>query len=142
MSDESIEAQVVAKGLTAPRITKANILDLIASEHYFTAKDGAMMKVEFKDCNKLPPSLGLHTFCVLVLKDGFTVSGESCVVSAANFDADIGKQAAYENAINKIWGHEGYLLKYKLWAAEQIRPTYYVQHPDGSHTAADPQPLL
>ena len=59
-------------------------------------------------------ALGLLTFCVLVLKNGFTVTGESACASPENFDAEIGRKVARDNAINKIWALEGYLLKQAL----------------------------
>ena len=55
------------------------------------------------------------TFCVLILKNGFTVTGESACASPDNFDAEIGKKIAYQNAREKIWMLEGYLLKQKLY---------------------------
>ena len=59
-------------------------------------------------------SLNLLTFCVLALKNGFTVTGESACASPENFDADIGRKIARENAVEKIWLLEGYLLKQHL----------------------------
>ncbi|WP_249821492.1 Gp49 family protein, partial [Escherichia coli] len=55
-----------------------------------------------------------QTFCVLVLRNGFTVTGESACASQENFDAEIGRKIARQNAVNKIWMLEGYLLKQKL----------------------------
>jgi len=63
---------------------------------------------------ELPPALNLLTFCVLVLRNGFTVTGESACVSPENFNAEIGREIARENAINKVWQLEGYLLRDKL----------------------------
>ncbi len=40
MNDQTIEQEIQAKGLTAPRVTPADIEANIASEHYFTAADG------------------------------------------------------------------------------------------------------
>ena len=54
------------------------------------------------------------TFCVLVLKNGFTVTGESACASPENFDAELGRKIARQNAVNKIWPLEGYLLKNKI----------------------------
>ena len=54
------------------------------------------------------------TICVLTLENGFTVTGESACVDPNNFDKDIGEEIAYENAREKIWQLEGYLLKSKL----------------------------
>lgn len=50
------------------------------------------------------------TVCLLKLQNGFTVLGESACVNPANFDPEIGKKLAYDNAKNKIWQLEGYLL--------------------------------
>ena len=62
----------------------------------------------------LKPSLNLLTFCVLVLRNGFTVTGESACASPENFDAEIGRKIARKNAIEKIWPLVGYELRTKL----------------------------
>lgn len=54
------------------------------------------------------------TFCVLVLRNGFTVTGESACASPENFDDEIGRKIARQNAVAKIWPLEGYLLKTRL----------------------------
>lgn len=54
------------------------------------------------------------TVCCLVLRNGFTVTGESACASPENFDAEIGRKIAYDNARSKIWQLEGYLLKERL----------------------------
>lgn len=61
-------------------------------------------------------NLGLLTFCVLVLRNGFTVTGESACASPENFDPQIGRDIAFKNAREKIWPLEGYLLKQRLSA--------------------------
>jgi hypothetical protein len=60
------------------------------------------------------PALGLLTFCVLVLKNGFTVTGESACASPDNFNAELGRQIARQNAVQKIWPLMGYELRSKL----------------------------
>ncbi|WP_296277861.1 Gp49 family protein [Pseudomonas sp. UBA7530] len=116
MSDQAIEQEIQAKGLTAPRITPADIEANIASEHYFTAADGARMSSHGNHPihNLNTGSLGLLTFCVLVLRNGFTVTGESACASPENFDAEIGRKIARENAIAKVWPLMGYALKERL----------------------------
>ena len=116
MSDQAIEQEIQAKGLTAPRITPADIEANIASEHYFTAADGARMSSHGNHPihNLNTGSLGLLTFCVLVLRNGFTVTGESACASPENFDAEIGRKIARQNAINKVWPLMGYALKERL----------------------------
>ena len=114
-SDAGIERLIQTKGLTAPRVTPADIEANIASEHYFTAEQGVHAAYETID-GAVPtvPALALLTFCVLVLRNGFTVTGESACASPENFDADIGKRIARENAVQKIWPLMGYELRSKL----------------------------
>lgn len=61
-----------------------------------------------------PSALGLLTFRVLVLRNGFTVTGESACASPENFDAAIGRRIARENAVQKIWPLLGFRLRDKL----------------------------
>jgi hypothetical protein len=114
--DCGIEQEIVAKGLTAPRITPADIEANIASEHYFTAMDGVFGAAHTAIAVGAPITspLDLLTFCVLVLRNGFTVSGESACASPENFDAEIGKKIARANAVQKMWPLMGYSLKDRL----------------------------
>ncbi|EFH6445990.1 hypothetical protein GN264_17545 [Escherichia coli] len=118
MSDMEIEKEILAKGKTAPRLTPDNIEAVIVSEHYFTAGDGyagaAALNAQEGDLIVPPEQLDLLTFCIIILKNGFTVTGESACVSPENFDPEIGRKVARKNAIEKIWPLEGYLLKQKL----------------------------
>ncbi|GKX40045.1 hypothetical protein SOASR014_37840 [Pectobacterium carotovorum subsp. carotovorum] len=113
---KDIEQEIIAKGLTAPRVTPQHIESVIVSECYFTAGDG-IAGACYRQVKTLhsPQELELLTLCVLVLRNGFTVTGESACASPENFDAEIGRKIARENAVNKIWLLEGYLLKEKLW---------------------------
>ena len=124
MNGQHIEQEIQAKGLTAPRITPADIEANIASEHYFTAWEGAQLaywgdsdpedpKPEEGEPAKDGP-LSLLTFCVLVLRNGFTVTGESACASPENFDAEVGRKIARQNAVAKIWPLMGYELRSKL----------------------------
>ena len=223
MTDQAIEQEIQAKGLTAPRVTPADIEANIAAEYYFTAGQateglsmdqvahiahevnrsycqalGDTSQVEWKDSpewqrvsarmgvdlhtmgdfgpeashiswmlqkqdegwtygpikdpekkehpcmvpfEQLPreqqvkdhlfrgvvhavraavpeqpqhESLGLLTFCVLVLKNGFTVTGESACASPENFDAELGRKIARQNAVAKVWPLMGYELRSQL----------------------------
>ena len=111
-TDSGIEREIQAKGLTAPRVTPADIDAAIASEHYFTAREGC--EGASGGGGTYPAALGLLTFCVLVLKNGFTVTGESACASPENFDAAIGRKIARENAKQKLWPLLGYALKHRL----------------------------
>lgn len=118
--DASIEEAILAKGLTAPRITPAFVEQNIKSEHYFTAGQGndyAVMQETGDYPDESPAALELLTFCVLVLQNGFTVTGESACASPENFDDEIGRKIARANAVNKIWPLMGYTLKQALHEA-------------------------
>ena len=125
MNDQAIENEIKAKGLTAPRVTPADIEANIASESYFTAADGVRGASVGKPGESLIPEyvtyegspLSLLTFCVLVLRNGgFTVTGESACASPENFDAELGRKIARANAVAKIWPLLGFSLKQKLAA--------------------------
>lgn len=96
MSEQAIEKEIQEKGLTAPRITPTDIDNTIVSEQYYVFPNTTF------------------TVCLLTLKNGYTVSGESACASPENFDAAIGRKIARENARNKIWALEGYALRNKL----------------------------
>ncbi|XUA20703.1 Gp49 family protein [Citrobacter sp. OP27] len=118
MSDNEIEQLIQDKGKTAARVTPEHIQSLINGEYYFSAENGVNGNIHKQD--ELTRLTGYHselkllTFCVLVLKNGFTVTGESACANSENFDEEIGRKIARQNAVNKIWILEGYLLKEKL----------------------------
>lgn len=122
MNDQTIEQEIQAKGKTAARVTPADIEANIVDEEYFTAADGYKGRSGFDPrgrINGLP--LSLLTFCVLVLRNGFTVTGESACASPENFDAEIGKKIARQNAVQKIWPLMGYELRGKLAVVENMK---------------------
>lgn len=105
----------------APRVTEGDVEAEIASAHYFTAADGVdganLARVALghsSDLRPLPEALGLMTFCVLVLKNGYTVVGQSAVASPVNFDAEIGRGYARRDATKKLWPLLGFRLRDSL----------------------------
>ena len=96
-TDKQIEQEIQEKGLTAPRITLDHIESVIKYVDYHVFQTTQL------------------TVCCLTLQNGFTVTGESACASPENFDADIGRKIALDNAKNKIWALEGYLLKQRLY---------------------------
>lgn len=125
-TDQSIAEMIESKGMTAPRITPADVEASIDSEHYFTAEEGALgawvASTKGPRENDPPAALKLLTFCVLVLHNGFTVSGESACASPENFDADIGRAVARKAAIAKVWPLLGYALKQRLSFVPECSP--------------------
>jgi hypothetical protein len=96
MNDQEREEQIQEKGLTAPRITPDHIESVITGEDYLVFPGTQT------------------TVCCLTLKNGFTTIGQSACAHPDNFDAEIGRQIARDDAKNKVWVLEGYLLKDRL----------------------------
>ena len=103
-SDTGIENQIVAKGLTAPRITPA---DLVANI------------VHTEIVKHTTPSGQILRWAVLTTKSGFAVVGKpSAAVSSENDDAVIGVQVAIDNSKQEMWPLMGYALKEQLSKAQ------------------------
>lgn len=118
MSEKAIEQEIQDKNLNAPRITPDHIDSKIKAVEFILPRDVCKHDngVEVFDA---PLPLQTLTFCILILENGFTVTGESACASPENFNAEIGKKIAYDNAREKIWLLEGYLLKEKLYQASK-----------------------
>jgi hypothetical protein len=99
-SEAAIEAEIKTKGLNAPRLSPDKIDAVIVGEDYHVFPGTTM------------------TVCALKLRNGYVVVGESAAASPENFDAAIGKRIARDNARNKIWALEGYLLRSQLAARD------------------------
>lgn len=99
--EAAIEDSLKASGANAPRLSPADI-DRVIVGHTFTVM----------------PS-GKAMVCEITLANGFTVRGESAVVSKENFRQDIGERISYDRARDQIWLLEGYLLQEKTWRASQ-----------------------
>jgi hypothetical protein len=98
-NETEIEKTIQAKGLNAPRLNPDMINDVIVSEQYYVFPGTTL------------------TVCALTLRNGYIVTGESAAASPENFDKEIGRRISRENARNKIWALEGYLLRERLHKA-------------------------
>lgn len=100
------ESAAVAK---APRVSLADIEGAIAARYDFTA-DKAIV------AQNMPavPALALLSVCILVMRNGFTIIGKSAPASPENFNADLGRKFAYEDAVRQLWPLEGYCLRDRL----------------------------
>lgn len=94
--EQAIEQEIQRKGLTAPRLTPQHIDETIVSEAFHVFPGTTL------------------TVCALTLRNGFLVTGESAAASPSNFDEELGRKIARDNARNKIWALEGYLLRENL----------------------------
>jgi len=100
MEEKDLEKEIQAKGLTAPRISPAdldaNIADVEIVKH--VTKAGKVLR-----------------WAVLTTRNGFAVAGKpSASVSVENDNAEIGEKVAIANSRDELWPLMGYELQSKL----------------------------
>lgn len=115
-----VSESTIALQSLAPRVTPADIEANIESEWCFTAAQGASFAAVGRHDKPIPDPLSLLTFCVLLLRNGFTVVGQSACASPANFDAEIGRRIARADAVRQVWPLMGYELRSTLHRLEQL----------------------
>ena len=101
-SDSAIEREIVQKGLTAPRVTPADIENAIKHTEYVKhiSAGGQVLR-----------------WAVLTTQSGFAVVGSpSVAVSPENDDAEVGEKVARQNSIQARWPLLGFALKERLAA--------------------------
>lgn len=111
-------AAMVAK---APRVSLADIEAAIAERHHVIAADALGLPVEIDAAGYRVNPLGLLSLCILVMRNGFVVVGKSAPASPENFNEDLGRKFAYEDAVRQLWPLMGFALRHHLAAqASQI----------------------
>ncbi len=94
--EKAIEAEIQTKRPPARRITPGMLDAEIAAEDYHVFPGSCL------------------TICALTMQNGFVVTGESAYAIPANFDAEIGRKIARENARQKLWPLLGFRLRDQL----------------------------
>ena len=107
-TDTPVTESELNERAVAPRVTKEIFDDSIASVHFINAGDAIL---DSTSTDVPPPPLFLLTICVIVMKNGFTVTGESACASPENYQKDIGERISLEKAKEKMWPLLGYALK-------------------------------
>lgn len=102
MTREQVDAALASKEWAGKRITPEMLEQEIVSEGYHVFPGTTL------------------TICILVLKNGFVLTGESACAVPANFDAEIGKGIARANAKQKIWAHLGFRLRDQIYFTDPI----------------------
>ncbi|HBT8865680.1 TPA: hypothetical protein MCM04_005106 [Klebsiella pneumoniae] len=111
----------------AVTVTPQSIEDKIAGVYYLNVGTAlaAVNHTVISQRQEINPNhaveLGLVTICIIVLENGYKVEGTSACVDPNLYDEEKGRKAAYENAFEKIWQLEGYLLKESLHEAKQTQ---------------------
>jgi len=88
------EAKAVVAAKTAPRVTEESIKSRIKDVDYIYHAQ--------------------LTICIITMVNGFMVNGVSAPASPSNYDLEVGKRYAYDNAFKQLWPLEGYLLRESL----------------------------
>lgn len=100
MNRDQIAEEMEGRGLTAPHVTQEHVDNQIVGEDY----------------HQFPGTT--VTVCLLTLKNGFTVTGESACADPANFDPELGRKIARTRARDRIFALEGYLLRDEIARGE------------------------
>jgi len=110
------------------KVTLESIVQKIVGEMYIVLPDGRT------------------TVCMLTMKNGYTIKGVSACVDASNFDMNIGRKIAFEDAVRQIWPLEGYLLAERLFweravpvasnPPEAPKKVHWTQTPEGKKKMA------
>lgn len=103
-----VSDNAAAEVATAPRVSLASMEAKIKARYDFTADKALGEGVPVVD------ELKLLSVCLLVMKNGFVLVGKSAPASAENFNAELGRKFAYEDAIRQLWPMEGYVLRENL----------------------------
>lgn len=132
---ELTEAECAA-GRTAPRVSLDDIYANVSRELYVIGSDLAVV-ADVPD----HPSLGVLTICLLVLQNGFTILGKSAPASPENFNEELGRKLAHEDAIRQVWPLMGYELRERLARAGTLASAELSQmvegRPSGPQAGAD-----
>lgn len=100
MTDSQIEQEIQDKGLTAPRVTPADVEANIMSTEIvkYETRSGQILR-----------------WAVITTESGYAVVGKpSCAVSKENDNAEVGEKIAFANSKEELWPLMGYALKNKL----------------------------
>lgn len=116
MNLESTEKECSANAV-APRVALSDIEAAIAARYDTTAAKAlrGVPQNPVRD-EAVQASLDILSICILVTKNGFTLIGKSAPASAANFNPELGRKLAYEDAIRQLWPLMGYVLRERLAA--------------------------
>jgi Phage protein (N4 Gp49/phage Sf6 gene 66) family len=85
-----VEAQDRVGQKVHPRVTKESIEAKIAAVDYL--------------------SHGALTICIITMLNAFKQIGKAAPADTRNYDPEVGKRYAYEDAFRGLWHLEGYLL--------------------------------
>jgi hypothetical protein len=112
MAMETDEERLVRTNLSSVRITDDESKAVQKTEHRVSL-DSILAKIKHEDYEN--PARHPHmTLCVITTKSGYVVIGKSVPADPLNFDKELGKKFAKEDAIRQLWPLEAYLLRERM----------------------------
>lgn len=104
---------VMSKAVAVSQSTRVSLDDINANieAEYFLTGEKAVEGMPAHD------SLSVLTICIIVMKNGFTIIGKAAPADPANFNPELGRTFAREDAIRQAWPLMGYALRDRLRAA-------------------------
>lgn len=121
MDSLKVSDAAAAAVAVAPRVKLEDIEGAIGMRFDTTADEAVRHAVgHSKQDFEVPRAIAqlqLMSICILVMKNGFTVVGTSAPASPENYDRELGRKFAYENAVRQLWPLMGFALRDKLAAA-------------------------
>lgn len=100
--------------MSGQTVTKESIEARIAGVVYINAGDAARAEYGDSLSDDVLNNLGLVTICMIILDNGFKAEGVNACIDPTRYNKETGEQYAYENAFEKLWQLEGYLLREKM----------------------------
>ena|SRR5258708_275969 len=102
---DSLEAtdRASAAVATNPRVSLDNIRAEINTVNYIS---GGIISGDEAD--------NTFTICMIKMQNGFIVIGKSAPASPENFNEELGRKFAYENAVRELWPLMGFALRDRL----------------------------
>ena len=109
MPHETDEERQARTSLSSVRMTDDE-LKRVQKTHNRISLDSILAKIAHEDY--IHPTVASHmTLCLIVLDNGYIVIGKSTPADPENFDEELGRKFAKEDAIRQIWPLEAYLLR-------------------------------
>ena len=93
------------------RVSLDDIKNNVAAEYFITGDQALGSDIPIHN------DLKVLTICILVMKNGFTIIGKAAPADPANFNPELGRTFAREDAIRQAWPLMGFALREKLRAA-------------------------
>ena len=99
-----------AEGRTAPRVSLTDLETNIVEKHFLLGAQAVNAAGGFSQF----ASIDTLTICIIATRNGFTIIGKSAPAHPDNFDPELGRKLAYEDAVRQLWPLMGYALREKL----------------------------